>query len=451
MESFLAAMATIRWQDMVDVLLNSYILFRLYILFRGTIVFRVLIGIAMLLLFQRLAEILGLIVTSWFLQGIMAAAALIIVVVFRNEIRNILQARNLRSILWGLPQQSVGVPLDILAESAFELARRRIGAILVLPGKEDLQGVLQGGIQWRGLISREMIQTIFWPGNPVHDGAAILQGDRIGRVAALLPLSLRTDLPSHYGTRHRAALGLTETTDALAVVVSEERGAVVVATGGNLHTVAHAAELAGRLRDHLGVHGQEKRQRTREQLRVGAAALACLLFVTTIWVSVSQGLDALVTLEIPVEYMNRPAPLEIASTSADAIRLTLGGSGALIKTMRPQQVSVRVDLGRAVAGKNTFSLTAENVALPPGVVLKRLDPAAVEVALDETIRRELPVQADWDGKLADHLVMTAVSLERELVPVLGGRQALDGIATLYTEKIPLNEIIRSDSITVTLA
>jgi DNA integrity scanning protein DisA with diadenylate cyclase activity len=381
----------------------------------------------------------------------MAAAALIIVVVFRNEIRNILQARNLHSILWGLPQRSVGIPVEILAESAFEMARRRIGAIIVLPGKEDLQGVLQGGIPWRGLITREMIQSIFWPGNPVHDGAAVLQGDRIARVAALLPLSSRTDLPSGYGTRHRAALGLTESTDALAVVVSEQRGAVVVASGGDLHSVAAADELAARLRDHLGLRGVERRRRERERLRMGAAALTCLLFVTAIWVSVSQGLDALVTLDIPVEYMKRQAALEIVETSADTVRLTLGGSGALIKAMRPQQVSVRVDLQHAAAGRNTFSLTSENVALPPGVVLKRLEPAAVEVALDETVRRWLPIQSDWEGRLPGHLVMSAVRLEPETLEVVGGRRLLDRIDTLYTEKIPLGEIRRSGSVSVGLA
>ena len=101
MDALLTFLASIRWQDIVDVLLNSYILFRLYVLFRGTNVIRVIAGIALLWIFQRIAVQLGLIVTSWAMQGIIAGAALIIIIVFRNEIRNVLQAKNIRGILWG--------------------------------------------------------------------------------------------------------------------------------------------------------------------------------------------------------------------------------------------------------------------------------------------------------------------------------------------------------------
>jgi len=100
LSSFLSSM---RWQDAVDIIFNSYILFRLYILFRGTNVFRVITGIAILWFFQRMAFALGLIVTSWVMQGFTAVAALIIIIVFRNEIRSVLQAKNLRAILWGFP------------------------------------------------------------------------------------------------------------------------------------------------------------------------------------------------------------------------------------------------------------------------------------------------------------------------------------------------------------
>ncbi|MFH0974519.1 MAG: DisA protein, partial [Spirochaetota bacterium] len=101
MNNFLSFFSNIRWQDIVDISLNSYILFRFYILFQGTNAFRVLIGIAFLWFFQRLAFSLGLIITSWAIQGITAVAALIIIVVFRNEIRSVLQAKNFKTILWG--------------------------------------------------------------------------------------------------------------------------------------------------------------------------------------------------------------------------------------------------------------------------------------------------------------------------------------------------------------
>ena len=172
MNTLISFFLSIRWQDIVDVLLNSYILFRFYILFRGTNVIRVIVGIALLWIFQRIALSIGLIVTSWALQGIIAGAALIIIIVFRNEIRNVLQAKNLRAILWGFPQKSVRTPIESIIEGVYELARNRVGALIVLPGKEDLEELLQGGVEWNGLVSREMLGAIFWSGNPVHDGAA---------------------------------------------------------------------------------------------------------------------------------------------------------------------------------------------------------------------------------------------------------------------------------------
>ena len=222
-QKLLIFVSSIRWQDFIDIAFNSYILFRLYALFRGTDAFRVLVGIAFLWILQRLAVSLGLILTSWMMEGIIAVAALIVIVVFRNEIRSVFRARNIWAILWGLPRKPTKTPVEIITESVFNLAKRRIGALIVLPGKEDLEEFVQQGIPWDGRVSTEMIESIFWPNNPVHDGAAIIVEDRVSEVGVILPLSHRKDLPSAYGTRHRAAAGLSETTDAMVIVVSEER------------------------------------------------------------------------------------------------------------------------------------------------------------------------------------------------------------------------------------
>ena len=224
MTQFLVFLASIHWQDLVDIIVNSYILFRVYVLFQGTNAFRVLVGITSLWILQELAASIGLILTSWAIRGITTAAAIIIIVVFRNEIRAALQARNFKTFLWGTPAREQATPLETIAESLFQMGKKRIGALVVFPGKEDLTEVIHGGIAWDGTISQEMLMSVFWPNNPVHDGAAIIHGDRVVEVGVLLPLSQRQDLPSFYGTRHRAAAGLAERSDAMVVAVSEERG-----------------------------------------------------------------------------------------------------------------------------------------------------------------------------------------------------------------------------------
>ena len=440
MQAIIQFFSSFRWQDVVDIGLNSYILFRFYVLFRGTYVFRVLIGLTMLWFFQQIAVYTGLIVTSWVVQGIVAVAALIIVVVFRNEIRTVLQARNFKAILWGFSVKKQVAPIDVIANSAFELARRRHGALIVIPGEEGTDEHIQGGISWNGDISKEMILSVFFPDNPVHDGAAVIDGERITRVGAILPLSRRDDLPSHLGTRHRAALGLSEASDAIVVVVSEERGDVSLAKGSRLRPIGSRAKLAQKLEEHFGTAESESPPATKEKVEIATAALVSLLFITGFWFSISQGLETLVSFEVPIEYQNRNPNMEIVQASVNSVRLNLSGSGTLIKATRPDQVRVRLDLASATAGANSFPVTGSNVSLPPGLVLKEVEPQEVVVELDLTVRKELPIQVDWVGKLPENLLLADVVVDPQAAGVIGGKRVLENISTLYTEKVSLDRL-----------
>ncbi|HSQ83393.1 MAG TPA: diadenylate cyclase CdaA [Desulfobacterales bacterium] len=441
----------IRWQDVVDILLNSYILFRLYVLFRETYVFRVLTGIAFLWIFQRVAVFFGLILTSWVMQGILALVALIIIIVFRNEIRSVLQAKNLRAILWGFPQKSVPTTIQIIVESVKALSKRHIGALIVLPAKENLDDVVQGGILLRGLISKEIINSIFWGDNPVHDGAIIIEQDRISRVGVILPLSYKSDLPSRYGTRHRAALGLSETTDALVIVVSEETGKVVVAKDSKITDIISNTMFTRILQEHMGIHEEENVHQQKERFKMSIAAIISVFFITGIWFSFSKGLDTLITLEIPVEYTNRNPSFEIVDASVNAVRLHLGGSGALIKSVQPEQIQVKLDLSKAVVGKNIFSITQDNITLPPGIFLRKVIPPVIEVTLDETIKKVIPLQVDWVGELPEGLILSEVEIDPDKIEVIGGKRILQNISTLYTEKVPLDNLRGTGTILANLA
>jgi uncharacterized protein (TIGR00159 family) len=426
---------SIRWQDFLDIAISSYILFRLYVLFRGTNVFRVIAGIALLWFFQRISVTLGLIVTSWAMQGIIALAAIIIIIVFRNEIRSILQAKNLRAILWGFPGVETKTPIEIIVESVYDLSRKGIGALLVFPAKENLEDVLQSGIPLNGLVSKEMITSIFWHDNPVHDGAAVISGDRIVEVGAILPLSHRDDLPSHYGTRHRAAAGLAEATDALAVIVSEERGSVLSAKGYDISEAQSKAELARILQEHVGIAAESSDNNSRKKTEIAVAAVASVLIVSG----------------IPVEYTGRDPGMEIIDTSVNTVRLQLGGSGTLIKSAGPEQVKVALDLSNAVVGSNTFTITNDNITLPPGVYLKSVMPSVVDVNLDIPVERELPVQVDWTGKLPRNLIVVEVKVRPEKTRIIGGGGILKNLSTIYTEKVPLDNIKDSGTINANLA
>lgn len=443
--------SSLRWQDIIDILLNSYILFRLFVLFRGTHVLRVLAGIALLWIFQRIAVAVGLIVTSWALQAIVAGAALIIIIVFRNEIRSVLQTKNLRALLWGFPQKTVRTPIDAIVEGVYELARNRIGALIVIPGEEDIDEFIQGGVQWGGLISREMLLSIFWSGNPVHDGAAMIRDDKVTIVGGILPLSMRDDLPQHYGTRHRAAAGLAEKTDALVLVVSEERGQVVVAKGAGFIPIEDNIALLGVLEDHLGLSGEHQHAARPKHREFVAAAIVCVLCMIGVWFSIAKGMETLTSLEVPLEYMNRDPQMQITSTSVDTVRLHLSGSSALVGSLRPDQVKAKLDLSKAVNGRNVFTLSPDNIVLPPGVRLNRIEPPEVYVALDVPITRQLPVQVDWSGALPEGLILESATVTPAKIDVAGAQQFLDRVSTIYTEKIQLGTLSASGSLTARLA
>lgn len=449
--TFFDFLGGIRWQDVVDIAINSYIIFRLYIIFRGTNAFRVLIGIVLLWFFQRLAVMVGLIVTSWAIQAITAVAAIIIIVVFRNEIRSVLQAKNLKTLLWGFPHTRMLTPREIIVDGVFELAHKHIGALIIFPAKDELTDLLQNGLDWDGILSREMITSIFWSDNPVHDGAIMIRGDRVSKVGLILPLSHQKNLPTDYGTRHRAALGLTEASDALVILVSEEKGKVLFAKGDHIRTVGSREELKRILRTHAGFVRKPREFYKKEAFEITVAALVSIMFVSSVWFSFFKGMETLTTIETPIDYMNRDAKVEILETSINSVNLNLSGSGPLIKSIRPEQVKVRIDLANAMIGKNTFSITGENISLPPGIRLKSVSPSAVDVLLDFPTGKELPVQVDWIGKLADNLILTGVTLSPARIKLVGSTELLKKISTVYTEKISLNAITKSGVMNVGLA
>lgn len=451
MDGFSTFLASIRWQDLLDIALNSYILFRVYVLLRGTHVLRMIIGLVCLWLFQRVAVSAGLIVTSWVTQGITAVAALVIIVVFSSEIRSMFQTRSLKAIFWGIPTQAFTSSIETISESAFDMAKKHCGALVVIPGKKSIRGVIQNGLPWKGLVSREMILSIFWHNNPVHDGAIVIQGDQVSEVGAILPLSQRRDLPKYYGTRHRAAMGLTEVTDALVIVVSEERGVVVAAKNRHLSVMHSRADLEETLRRHMGVASETKNGPSRQRLKIGAAALASVVFIFSVWFLLTRGLTTLVTLDIPVKYVELDPGMEIVSTSVSTVRLHLSGSQLLLESIQPNQVQVQIDLSTATAGYNVFPINAASITLPPGILLTKVEPRAVEMEIDTYLTLTFPVQVDWAGKLDENLILTSATTIPETVRLRGNSRALNQIDTIYTEKARLEPIRQSGTVSLGLA
>jgi diadenylate cyclase len=436
----------IGWQNVLDIVLNTYILFRLYVLFRGTNVLRVLLFMGVLLVFRQVAFSMGLIITSWVMQGVIAVAALVIIVVFRNEISSVLKTRDLKFFLWGIPRQQLKTPVGIIVESVYELARKKIGALIVLPLSKGMESVVQEGITWQGKLSKEMLMSIFWQDNPVHDGAVVIHGDRITEVGVILPLSKRTDLPSRFGTRHRAAVGLAEQTDAMVIVVSEERGTITLVRNKQIYDINDSKVLEKLLIQHAG-GDSSARDIKKETRELAVAAAVCLVCVTGLWFSFSRGLETLATHDVPIEFVKSDQKMEVFSSSASSVRLLVSGSRPLIRSLGPDRINVKLTLANTTPGKNSLSVGRNAISLPPGISVKSIEPSTLEVFVDVPLKKEVPVQTFWVGKLSSDLIMTQVMVSPEKILVVGPSQALKDIDTLFTEPLSLAGITESGKIT----
>lgn len=224
-------------RDVVDILLVAVVFYLVLLAVRGTRAVSMLWGILILTATYLLASALDLITLATILREVLFYLPLAIIVLFQHEIRRILGAiGRTRLLRWFTSLSPREVLVNEIVLACETLVSRRHGALIVIERSEGLRTYAETGIPLDAQLSYDLLVNLFVPGTPLHDGAALVQGSRIVAAGCFLPLSTRADLSTEYGSRHRAALGIAEETDAVAVVVSEERGALAVAEMGQLHT-----------------------------------------------------------------------------------------------------------------------------------------------------------------------------------------------------------------------
>ncbi len=231
------------WRDLFEVALVAYILYRGLLLIRGTRALQMLAGLVVLGLAYAAAWLLKLTMVTWLLGLAFTYGAFAAIVIFQPELRAALANLGQRRLGWLMRREpgQEDIP-GILADAAFRLARQGVGAIVAIEREVSLGALLQSGTPLHAKVHAELLAAIFGRTSPLHDGAVIVRGDRIIGAGCILPLTSAT-LDRSYGTRHRAALGLSEDTDAVVVCISEEREEVSVAVDGMLRRVSSEREL----------------------------------------------------------------------------------------------------------------------------------------------------------------------------------------------------------------
>ncbi|HEX2930897.1 MAG TPA: diadenylate cyclase CdaA [Candidatus Binatia bacterium] len=226
----------IRWQDVVDIGIITFLVYRALQIVRGSRAMQMIMGLAVILVVYASSRALGLFTLNWILDNFLASIILVIIVIFQSDIRRALTQVG-SAPLFGAAERTVQKREDIIGEvvqASVALAEQHVGGLIVIEREVRLNEYMEIGTRLDARVSRELVQSVFLPHSPIHDGALVIQKGRVTAVRCLLPLSTNPNLRKTWGTRHRAALGVTEESDAVAIVISEQEGTVALVVGGNV-------------------------------------------------------------------------------------------------------------------------------------------------------------------------------------------------------------------------
>lgn len=244
---------SIGWRDILDIALITLLFYNVIIMVRRTRAVAAIYGLLIILAVYILSRVLGLITLNWILEYLLGSLFLLMVIVFQRDIRQALTTIGARHFWFSafFRKKAEHPAVSLICAAAEYMAQRKIGAIIVIERNVPLGDTTSRGVALDALVSTELLINLFWPNSPLHDGAAIVRDNRIVAAGCILPLSTAM-AKRDYGTRHRAALGIAEETDAVVLVVSEERGTIALAYDGELTNALDAATLPRALAAALG-------------------------------------------------------------------------------------------------------------------------------------------------------------------------------------------------------
>ncbi len=239
----------LRWQDALDIGIISFVIYRLIHMIRGTRAMQMIIGLVVVLLAYVSSQMLGLFTLNWILDNFLASIILVIIVIFQSDIRRALTQVGAAPLFGGIDRLEHRQVLEEITKAVVALANRRVGGLIVLEREVGLNEYIEVGTRLDARVSGELLESVFLPHSPIHDGALVIQKGKVTAARCFLPLSEDPNLSHALGTRHRAAIGLTEETDAVAIVISEEQGKISLVVGGKVTQNLDGLELRRSLED----------------------------------------------------------------------------------------------------------------------------------------------------------------------------------------------------------
>lgn len=433
----------IRIQDVADILIMTFMLYQLYSWFYRTRAMQVLLGLGVVTLIYFATRFLGLYMTSWILQELGTVLIILLIVVFQSEIRQTLYRFSMLRHLFERRSETKPSGFQEIAETLFSLALKRTGALLVFERNEPLGDLMLNGVKLDCEITPQILEAIFMDGTPLHDGAALIRDGRIVVASCHLPLSLSPDIPQYLGTRHRAALGLSERTDAIVAVVSEERGTVSLAVGSSLQLFETPGDLIAAL-DRLTASDREQK-RIIPRARIFSNLLpktAILLIVSIFWALITSRQGQIITVTAPVRIHGIPEKLALVRSSPEEVDVQLKSFSILTPMPSKLDIAADIDLSTIREGQSTVRIKSSDFQLPSGMEVTSVSPPSIRIVTDRKTRKLIPIKAVLRGRLGRGVRGYEVVVDPSSVEVEGPVSQVERIERIVTEDIEASRLLK---------
>ncbi len=449
-KTFFIVIKSIRLPDILDMAIIALMIFALLTWFKTRASRFVLIGIILLGCVYMAARFFQLYLTTIVLQGFFAILLFVLVVIFQEDLRGFFERLAMLGNIGkrNVPLSDLEKMAGIIAQTASNLAKKRVGALIVLAGKDPLERHISGGILLDGLISEPLLESIFDPHSIGHDGAVIINGTRMQMFGCHLPLSMETAKYGNMGLRHTAALGLAERVDALCIVISEERGTISVAQTETLTTIPNAAAL------HEVVEQFYMRKSPTQEShpafmwvkentpeKIIALSLACIF-----WIIFGYQRDIVRRdFIVPLEYKNIPKNWQLNQPQATDVKVILQGPGQAFYLLDERSLKLSLDLSPIALKKNEFTLNKTMINVPSNLSVTEISPATIYIDASKLVALTLPVNIKTLNSLPGNVLLQKININPAHLSVLVDSKLEQEKINIETEPIDLQKVFFTTS------
>lgn len=369
------------FRNILDIGVITALIYGVIVLFRKTKSLPIIVGILLLTALYGISTILDLPLTQTIFQSLFSMFLVILAIIFQRELRRFFELLGVLGIRRRLAP-ATDPTIKIVAAMAKKFAKNKTGALIVFPGRENVDRHLEGGVILNGKVSEALLLSLFDESTPGHDGAAVIDGDKIRKFAVHLPLAENIEAVKRFGTRHRAALGLSEFSDALTIVVSEERGVISIARNKQLIALKPDDDLEKILRDFYEEKFSKKtlsnftlwlQQNTPTLITAFGIAFVIWAFFTAHSALIQR------KFVVPIEFTNIPANYVVSESVPEEVIVTFSGRSTDLDLLSPSNLKASADLNGMRQGWHRIIIRKEDIKHPANIDIVKTDPESIQI------------------------------------------------------------------------